>query len=90
VGKTVFHGIVLHAVPVSPLSVVLPCYLHLATSKMCCWSGGMLRKLYYYNGAQRYEHVLQVDQLYRALILLGLALYLPSISVSSVFMVLYI
>jgi len=33
---------------------------------------------------------LQVGQLYRALILLGLALYLPSASVSLVFMVLYI
>ena len=30
----------------------------------------------YYNGAQRYEHFLQVGRLYRALILLGLALYL--------------
>jgi len=31
-----------------------------------------------YNGAQRYEQFLQVGQLYWALILLGLALYLPS------------
>ena len=31
--------------------------------------------MYYYNGAQRYEQFLQVDQLYRALILLGLALF---------------
>ena len=30
--------------------------------------------MYYYNGAQRYEQFLQVGQLYRALILLGLAL----------------
>jgi len=30
--------------------------------------------LYYYNGAQRYEQFLQVGHLYRALILLGLAL----------------
>ena len=30
--------------------------------------------MYYYNGAQRYERFLQVGQLYRALILLGLAL----------------
>jgi len=44
----------------------------------------------YYNGAQRYEQLLQVGRLYCALILLGLALYLPSASVSSVFMVLYI
>ena len=30
--------------------------------------------MYYYNGAQRYEQFLLVGQLYRALILLGLAL----------------
>jgi len=49
------------------------------------WSGGrgILAELslcysivYYYNGAQRYEQFLQVGQLYRALILLGLALHL--------------
>jgi len=34
--------------------------------------------VYYYNGAQRYEQFLQVGRLYRALILLGLALCLPS------------
>ena len=45
--------------------------------------------MYYYNGAQRYEQFLQVGWLYRALILLGLALCLPSTSVSSVLMVLY-
>ena len=45
--------------------------------------------MYYYNGAQRYEQFLQVGQLYWALILLGLALYLPSASVFSVLMVLY-
>jgi len=44
--------------------------------------------VYYYNGAQRYEQFLQVGRLYRALILLGLALCLPSSSVSLVFMVL--
>jgi len=38
----------------------------------------------------RYEQFLQVGWLYRALILLGLTLCLPSASVSSVFMVLYI
>jgi len=32
--------------------------------------------VYYYNCAQRYEQFLQVGRLYRALILLGLALYL--------------
>jgi len=42
-----------------------------------------------YNGAQWYEQFLQVCRQYRALILLGLALYLPSTSVSSVFMVLF-
>ena len=31
--------------------------------------------VYYYNGAQRYEQFLQVGRLYRALILLGLALF---------------
>jgi len=46
--------------------------------------------VYYYNGAQRYERFLQVGQLYRALILLGLALCLPGVSVYSVFMVLCI
>ena len=30
--------------------------------------------MYYYNGAQTYEHFLQVGQLYQALNLLGLAL----------------
>jgi len=46
--------------------------------------------VYYYNGAQRYKDFLQVGRLYRDLILLGLALCLPSTSVSLVFMVLYI
>ena len=45
--------------------------------------------VYYYNGAQRYEQLLQVRRLYLALILLGLAPCLSSNSVSSVFMVLY-
>jgi len=39
--------------------------------------------VYYYNGAQRYEQFLQVGRLYRALILLDLALCLPSASVFS-------
>ena len=38
-----------------------------------------------YNGAHRYEQFLQFGQLYQDLILLGLALCLPSASVSSVF-----
>ena len=45
--------------------------------------------VYYYNGAQRYEQFLQVGWLHQALILLDLALCLPSASVSSVLMVLY-
>ena len=57
------------------------------------WRKGNIEKIlslcysivYYYNGAQRYEQFLQVGQLYRALILLGLALYLSSASVSLVF-----
>ena len=44
--------------------------------------------MYFYNSAQRYEQFLQVGGLYRALILLGLALCLPTASVSSVLMVL--
>jgi len=46
--------------------------------------------VYCYNGVQRYEQFLQVGRLYQALILLGLALRLPSAFVSSVFMVLFI
>jgi len=50
----------------------------------------MCNIVYYYNGGQRYEQFLQVGRLYQALILLGLALCLPSASASLVFMVLYI
>jgi len=64
---------------------------------MFVWRKGNIDKnylcysiVYYYNGAQRYEQFSQVGRLYRALILLGLALYLPSTSVSSLFMELYI
>ena len=46
--------------------------------------------VYCYNGAQRYEQFLHVGRLCWALILLGLALCLPSASVDLVFMVLYI
>jgi len=72
--------------------------MNLATSEMWCWSGGRgtFKKLslcysivYCYNGAQWYEQFWQVGRLYRALILLGLALGLPSAFVSSVFVVLY-
>ena len=49
---------------------------------MLVWRKGNINKkgslcysiVYYYNGAQRYEQFLQVGQLYRALILLSLAL----------------
>ena len=43
--------------------------------------------VYYYDGAQRYEQFLQVSQLC-GFLLLGLALYHPSASVSLVFIVL--
>jgi len=61
------------------------------TSEMWCWSEKLYlcySIVYYYNGAQRYEQLLQVGRLYRALILLALALCLPSASMSLVFMVL--
>ena len=45
--------------------------------------------MYYYNGAQRYEQFIQVGRLNRALILLDLALYLRSASVSSIVMMLF-
>jgi len=45
--------------------------------------------VYCFNGAQWYNKFLQVSRLYQALILLDLALCLPSASVSSVFMMLY-
>jgi len=57
------------------------------------WGKGILRKLdyvYYYIGAQRYEQFIQVGRLNRALILLDLALYLPSASVSSIVMMLFL
>ena len=66
---------------------------------MWCWFGGrrMLTEpslcyssVYYYNGAQRYEQFLHVGRLCWALILLGLALCLPSAFVSLVLMVLCI
>jgi len=45
--------------------------------------------VYHYNGAQWYEQFLQVGRLDHTLILLGLALYLSTASVSSVFVMLY-
>jgi len=39
--------------------------------------------VYYYNGAQRYEQLLQVGRLYQALILLGLALFSERLCVFS-------
>ena len=84
----------------SAMTLLAPPYVHLATSEMWCWSGGrgILKKklsmcysiVYYYNGAQRCKQFLQVGQLCWALILLGSALCLPSASVSSVFVMLYI
>jgi len=73
-----------------------PTWLHLRCDVGLDSGGrGILRKLflcysivYYYNGARRYEQFLQVSQLYRALISLGLAPCLPSTSVSLSFMVL--
>ena len=64
---------------------------------MLVWRKGNIGKnlsLYYsiaycYNGAQRYEQFLQVGRLFQALMLLRLALCLPSTSVSSICMVLY-
>jgi len=59
------------------------------------WKGNIKKKLslcysivYHYNRAQRYEQFVRVGQLDQALILLGLAVYLLSTSVSSVSMVL--
>jgi len=46
----------------------------------------VLQYVYYY---KRYKQFLQVGRLYRALIVLGLALYHLSAFVSSIFMVLY-
>ena len=80
----------------------MPLQQHLYDGLACsvsCLSGGrgiLKIKLslwysivYCYNGAQRYEQFLQASQLYRALIFLDLAPYPPCVSVSSVFMVLY-
>jgi len=61
---------------------------------MLVWRKGNIAKkklslcysiVYYHNGAQRYEQFLQVGRLYQALILLDLALCLPS-----AFMVLFV
>jgi len=64
---------------------------------MLVWGHGILKELYscysivyHYNCAQWYEQFLQVVQLYRALISLGLALCLLTASVSLVFIVPYI
>jgi len=46
--------------------------------------------VYYYNGAQWYEQFLQVGRLDRASILSGLVLYLLNVSVSLVFVVIYV
>jgi len=65
---------------------------------MLVWRKGNIEKnclhvnsiVYCYNGAQRYEQFLQVGQLYRALILLGLALSSEHLPLCLFFMVLYI
>ena len=68
-------------------------------AEMWCLSkgSGIFKKLspcysivYCYNIALKYKQFLQVSRLYRALMLLGVVPCLPSISVSSVFTVLYI
>jgi len=46
--------------------------------------------VYYYNDAQRYKQFLQVDRLYRALILLGLALSSEHVGVFSLHDAIYI
>ena len=46
--------------------------------------------MYYYNGAQRYEHFLQVGRLHGALILLGLALSSECLCVFGVYDAIYI
>jgi len=55
-----------------------------------CFSATLLSTFIMVCTVQWYEQFLQVVRLYQALILLGLALYLPTDSVSSIFMVLYI
>ena len=75
-----------------------PPYLHLDTSEVWCWSGerGILIKLslcysivYCHNGAQWYEQFLQVGRLYRALVLLGLDLWVPSTCLRSLWCCIY-
>jgi len=46
--------------------------------------------VYHYNAAHWYEQFLHVGRLYWALILLGLAVYLPSTSVSSLHGAIYV
>jgi len=59
----------------------MPCYLHVTTSEMYCWSGGraILTELslyysivYHWNGAQWYEQFLEIGRLDWAFTLLGL------------------
>jgi len=81
------------AVDSSPFVSVTPATSTWSHLKCDVGLEGILKKIlslcysivYCYNGAQRYEQFLQVGQLYRALILLSLALCLPSTSVSLVF-----
>ena len=75
-------------------NMIVPCEsppnLHLATSEMRCWSGRreILTELslcysivYQCNVAEWYEQFLQVSRPDQALILPGIALYLPSTSI---------
>jgi len=75
--------------PLFPFSFFSRPFACRSVSSLCCRFCPPLSYIVC-NGAQRYEQFVQVGRLYRALILLGLALCLISASVSSVLMVLYI
>jgi len=73
----------------------LVCFVIMFIDVVLVWRKGIWKKTVtvlctVISDAQRYKQFLQVGRLYRSLVLLGLALCLPSASVSSVFMVLYI
>jgi len=55
-----------------------------------CLCLAILCSVYYYNGAQRYEQFLQFGQLYRAFILLSLALFRASLCLRSSWCYIYI
>jgi len=60
----------------------------MATSEMSLFCSRPI--VYFYNGAQRYEQFLQVGQLYRALILLSLALFRAPLCLRSSWWYIYI